>query len=69
MKVQHPTLKTWIEKTQVMTMITQTRGKNDTPEPMRRNDYTKTKLQENGRKDPWKHKINKGREKRKYHTN
>merc|ERR1712112_804244 len=26
-KIQHPTMETWLEKTQIMTMLTQTRGK------------------------------------------
>ena len=29
MKIEQPTLKTWIEKTQVMTMLTQTRDKKN----------------------------------------
>ena len=41
-KIQQPTMETWLEKTQIMTMLTQTREKeNDTPQALPRNGETK----------------------------
>ena len=41
-KVQQPTMESWLKKTQVMTMLTQTREKKDnTPKVLSRDDEAK----------------------------